>query len=148
MTLAKYIDMYIEQVKSGARQTEQGRNYAPSTIKSIVTALNQWKAFQQSVHKVYDFDDIDMKCYYDYTTLLKNKTKVVDGVQVFDGYSINSVGKCIKELKAILYTAEVEGSTKPRKNKTRNQGERHHLHRHKSEENRCKSGNSLLERVA
>jgi len=33
MTLAKYIDMYIEQVKSGARQTEQGRNYAPSTIK-------------------------------------------------------------------------------------------------------------------
>lgn len=109
MTLAKYIDMYIEQVKSGARQTEQGRNYAPSTIKSIVTAMNQWKAFQQSIHKVYDFDDIDMKCYYDYTTFLKNKTKVVDGVQVFDGYSINSVGKCIKELKAILYTAEVEG---------------------------------------
>ena len=63
MTLAKYIDMYIEQVKSGARQTELGRNYAPSTIKSIVTAMNQWKAFQQSVHKVYDFDDIDMKCY-------------------------------------------------------------------------------------
>lgn len=103
MTLAKYIDMYIEQVKSGARQTELGRNYAPSTIKSIVTAMNQWKAFQQSVHKVYDFDDIDMKCYYDYTTFLKNKTKVVDCVQVFDGYSINSVGKCIKELKAILY---------------------------------------------
>ena len=109
MTLAKYIDMYIEQVKSGARQTELGRNYAPATIKSIVTAMNQWKAFQQSVHKVYDFDDIDMKCYYDYTTFLKNKTKVVDGVQVFDGYSINSVGKCIKELKSILYTAEVEG---------------------------------------
>lgn len=45
--------------------------YTPSTIKSIVTAMNQWKAFQQSVHKVYDFDDIDMKCYYDYTTFLK-----------------------------------------------------------------------------
>jgi len=44
------------QVKSGARQTEQGRNYAPSAIKSIVTAMNQWKAFQQSVHKVYDYD--------------------------------------------------------------------------------------------
>lgn len=56
MTLAKYIDMYIEQVKSGARQTEQGRNYAPSTIKSIVIAMNQWKAFPQSVHKVYDYD--------------------------------------------------------------------------------------------
>ncbi len=109
MTLSKYIDLYIKQIKSGARQTEQGRNYAPSTIRAIVTAMNQWKAFQKKVHKVYDFDDIDMKCYYDYTTFLKTKTKVVDGVQVFDGYSINSVGKCVKELKAILYTAETEG---------------------------------------
>lgn len=52
MTLAKYIDMYIEQVKSVARQTEQGRNYAPATIKSIVTAMNQWKAFQKTNAKV------------------------------------------------------------------------------------------------
>lgn len=109
MTLQKYIKLYIEQIKSGARQTEQGRNYAPSTIRAIVTAMNQWAAFQKHVHRVYDFDDIDMKCYYDYTTFLKNKTKVVDGKQVFDGYSINSVGKCVKELKAILYTAETEG---------------------------------------
>jgi integrase len=109
MTLSKYIDLYIEQVKSGARQTDRGRNYAASTIRSIVTAMNQWKAFQKSVGRTYDFEDIDMKCYYDYTTFLKNKVKVVDGKQVFDGYSINSVGKCVKELKAILYTAETEG---------------------------------------
>lgn len=109
MTLQKCIKLYIEQIKSGARQTEQGRNYAPSTIRAIVTAINQWTAFQKHVHRVYDFDDIDMKCYYDYTTFLKNKTKVVDGKQVFDGYSINSIGKCVKELKAILYTAETEG---------------------------------------
>ena len=109
MTLAKYIDMYISQIKSGARMTDKSRKYAPSTIRSIVTAMNQWKAFQKKVKKVYDFDDIDMQCYYDYTSFLMNKTKVVDGKQVFDGYSINSVGKCVKELKAILYTAQIEG---------------------------------------
>ena len=109
MTLAKYIDMYISQIKSGARMTDKSRKYAPSTIRAIVTAMNQWKAFQKKVKKVYDFDDIDMQCYYDYTSFLMNKTKVVDGKQVFDGYSINSVGKCVKELKAILYTAQIEG---------------------------------------
>ena len=109
MTLAKYIDMYISQIKSGARMTDKGRKYANSTIKAIVTAMNQWKAFQKKVKRTYDFDDIDMKCYYDYTAFLMNKTKVVDGKQVFDGYSINSVGKCVKELKAILYTAQIEG---------------------------------------
>ncbi len=50
-----------------------------------------------------------MKCYYDYTAFLMSKTKVVDGKQVFDGYSVNSVGKCVKELKAVLYTAQIEG---------------------------------------
>ena len=35
MTLSKYIDSFIEQIQSGARQTEAGNNYAKSTIKSI-----------------------------------------------------------------------------------------------------------------
>lgn len=109
MTLQKYIKLYIEQIKSGARQTDHGRNYAASTVKSIVTSMNQWDAFQKQVKRVYDFGDIDMMCYYDYTNFLKSKTKTVDGVRVFDGYSINTVGKCIKELKAILYAAEAEG---------------------------------------
>ena len=35
MTLNKYIDIYIDQVSNGARQTDQGRNYAYSTVKAI-----------------------------------------------------------------------------------------------------------------
>lgn len=72
MTLNKYIDLYIEQAFNGARQTDQGRTY--------------------------DFKDIDMTFYYDYTAYLKNMN-----------YAINSVGKCVKELKAIFDTAEIEG---------------------------------------
>ena len=109
MTLSKYIDQYIKEIKAGARQTDSGKCYSPETIRTIVTSVNQWKAFQKKKHKVYDFDDVDMKCYYDFTTFLKTKTKKKDDEEVFAGYSINTVGKCIKQLKAILNAAETEG---------------------------------------
>ena len=97
-TLNKFIDLYIEQVSNGARQTEQGRNYARSTVTAIKQALKQFKMFQEDTHRTYDFKDIDMPFYYDYTAYLKKKN-----------YSINSVGKCIKELKVVLLAAETEG---------------------------------------
>ncbi len=98
MTLNNFIKTYIEQVSSGARQTEQGRNYAYATVKAIKQAMRQFELFQQETGRLYDFKDIDMTFYYNYTAFLKKKD-----------YSINSVGKCIKELKSILYTAEIEG---------------------------------------
>lgn len=98
VTLNKFIAMYIQQIENGARQTERGRNFAPSTIKSIKSALNQFKYFQDDKGKEIDFADVDMQFYYDYTAYLKGKN-----------YSINSIGKCVKELKTILATAEGEG---------------------------------------
>lgn len=98
MTLNKFIDLYKDQVEHGGRQTDKGRNYAPATVKSIKQAMKQFELFQTEMKRTYDFKDIDMNFYYDYTAYLKNKN-----------YSINSVGKCIKELKAIMNAAEVEG---------------------------------------
>ena len=98
ITLNKYIDLYKDQVEHGGRQTDKGRNYAPATVKSIKQAMKQFELFQTEMQRTYDFKDIDMNFYYDYTAYLKNKK-----------YSINSVGKCIKELKAIMNAAEVEG---------------------------------------
>lgn len=98
MTLNKFIKLYIQQISDGSRQTDQGRNYAYSTIKSIKQATKQFELFQKDTRRTLDFKDIDMSFYYDYTAYLKKKD-----------YSINSVGKCIKELKAIMYTAETEG---------------------------------------
>ena len=98
MTLNKYVGFFLEQAVSGARQTEQGRNYALSTVKAFKQALKQFELFQKDTGITYDFKDIDMNFYYDYTAYLKKK-----------GYSINSVGKCIKELKAIMFSAETEG---------------------------------------
>ena len=96
--LNQYIARYISEIISGARQTEKGTNYAASTIKSIKAAATQFVNFQEYIGKKIDFKDIDMKFYYDYTAFLKGKN-----------YSINTIGKCIKELKTILRTAESEG---------------------------------------
>lgn len=98
MTLNKFIAMYIEQISNGARQTERGMNFAFSTVKSIKSALNQFAYYQEHLGREIDFCDIDMNFYHEYTAYLKGKN-----------YSINSIGKCIKELKTILATAEGEG---------------------------------------
>jgi integrase len=98
MTLNKYIASYIEQIESGARQTESGRNFAPSTVKTVKLALDQFAQFQKAKRRKYDFDDVDMNLYYDYTAYLKKKD-----------YSINTVGKCVKQLKTVMAAAESEG---------------------------------------
>lgn len=98
MTLNKYIASYIEQIESGARQTESGRNFAPSTVKTVKLALDQFAQFQKAKKRKYDFDDVDMNLYYDYTAYLKKKD-----------YSINTVGKCVKQLKTVMAAAESEG---------------------------------------
>ena len=98
MTLNKFVDLYQDQITTGVRQTDKGTNYAPSTIKAVKQALNQFKYFQEDTGQTYDFNDIDMQFYYDFTAYLKNKK-----------YAVNSIGKCIKELKYILYVAESEG---------------------------------------
>lgn len=62
--------MYIREIETGARQTDRGVNYSPNTVKAVRTALTQWKEFQASKRKKYDFDDIDLKVYYEYTAWL------------------------------------------------------------------------------
>ena len=98
MTLSKYIDLYIEQIFSGARQTDKGTNFAHSTAKSLKESMTVWKTFQSETHRRYDFNDIDMTLYFKYTEWMKARN-----------YAINTYGKHIKNLKSILRCAESEG---------------------------------------
>lgn len=97
-TLNEYILLYINQISTGSRQTDRGRNYARSTVRTIRYSLRQFTLFQESTGREYDFPDIDMAFFYDYTSFLKKK-----------GFSINSVGKSIRDLKVILRAAEADG---------------------------------------
>ena len=112
MTLFKFIDKYIEEVSNGGRQTVNGTNYSPNTVKSIKQALTQFRNFCKWSKKEYDFDDIDMQFYYDFTAYLKKELKDRKGNVIKKAYNVNSVGKCIKELKVVMYTAESEGHHK------------------------------------
>lgn len=98
ITLNQYIERFISGISSGARQTEKGTNYAASTVKSVRAAMTQFGNFQVETRRKVDFQDVDMNFYHEYTAYLKGKN-----------YSINSIGKCIKELKTILRAAESEG---------------------------------------
>ena len=112
VTLFKFIDKYIEEVSNGGRQTANGTNYSPNTVKSIKQALTQFRNFCKWKKKEYDFDDIDMQFYYDFTAYLKKELKDRKGNVVKKAYNVNSVGKCVKELKVVMYTAESEGHHK------------------------------------
>ena len=112
MTLMKFIDKYIEEVSNGGRQTVNGTNYSPNTVKSIKQALTQFRNFSKWSKKEYDFDDIDMQFYYDFTAYLKKELKDRKGNVIKKAYNVNSVGKCVKELKVVMYTAESEGHHK------------------------------------
>lgn len=98
MTLSKYIKLYIEEIFSGARQTDKGTNFAYGTAKSLRESMTVWNTFQKETKKTYDFDDIDMPLYFKYTEWMKARN-----------YAINTVGKHIKNLKSILRCAESEG---------------------------------------
>ena len=103
MTLNKYIDLYLKQIATGGRQTARGRNFAPSSVKSIKMAMTRFKEFQKAMKREYDFNDINMDFYYAYNAFLKKKN-----------YNINTCGKCIKELKTCITVTRSGGTTDSR----------------------------------
>ncbi len=98
MTLRKFIDQFRADIAAGRRMTDKGTLYAPGTINAINQACERLKKFEKHKKHVYDFDEIDMAFYKDYTAYLNAQ-----------GYAINTTGKCIKQLKAIMALAESEG---------------------------------------
>ena len=98
VTLLKYIDIYMEQCKSGGRSTYRGGNFSPNTIKALNVAINKLKDFFETANREYDFEEVDMNFYREFNAYLK-------GIN----YSINSIGKVMKTLKTLFKCAEEDG---------------------------------------
>lgn len=98
MTLNKFFKKFLDDIKDGTRMTEKGTLYAAGTIQSITQSYSHLMAYQEKVHKQFDFEDINMEFYNGYTAFL-NKC----------GYKINTIGKNINWLKTILTIAISEG---------------------------------------
>lgn len=96
--LNQYIGRYIKEISSGERLTNRNTKYKFSTVKAVKASMAQFAAYQRAARTKFDFDDITMDFYRKYTNWLARK-----------GYTINSIGKCIKDLKNILANAQEDG---------------------------------------
>ncbi len=125
MTLSKFIDLYVNEIKEEKRTTLQhGRTYARGSKFNTANALEHFKDFMKETGVMYDFKDVDLDCYNKYKTWLMakdiSKIKFKNSERNYKKahpapngeprhYSDNTIGRFIKQLKAVLRAAESRG---------------------------------------
>lgn len=102
LDLTAYINRFVEDIDSGKRTytTKSGilRRYSKSTVKEYTNWKTQYQGFQKDQMKKYNFNDIDMKFYKRYVDYFTQKD-----------YTTNSIGKQVKNLKAVMNAAYEDG---------------------------------------
>lgn len=90
LNLMQFIENHIEAVKDILK---------PLTLKGYRNSLSHLKNYQSFSKKKIDFDNINLDFYNDFTTYLIQEK----------GFSVNTVGKQIKNLKVFLHEATERG---------------------------------------
>ena len=98
MTLAKFIDKYIEEIEKGTRLTADKKRFSHGTVKAYKGFRERYNEFCKFKRKQFDFNDVNLDLYNDFVTYFTKKN-----------YSINTIGRHIKELKVIMRMARDEG---------------------------------------
>ena len=125
MTLTKFIDLYVKDIKEGNKTTLQyGRTYAPGSRLGTANALEHFKDFMKDTGVTYDFQDVDIECYTKYKAWLmsqdissdknegKRRNELMKEAREKNEamhYSDNTIGRFIKQLKAVLRAADTRG---------------------------------------
>lgn len=98
-TLLRYLDYFIE-ITPQRRHKQTGRLLSASTPSVYKTMRRHLVEFARTVHmRDFEFEEIDMKFYNRLVVYLQAKQ-----------FAANTVGKIIKELKAVLRQAERDGA--------------------------------------
>ncbi len=98
INLNTYFDKYLTEISNGIRLTPQGEKYKLSTIKSVKGFISILNRFQKHKSRRYDFNDITIDFYNDFTAFLTSLN-----------YSPNTIGKHVKHIKTIMHEARDEG---------------------------------------
>jgi len=97
-TLNEFLDDFINDIETGKRKIQKkdgaGRVYAKNTVKAWKEFRTQFKEYQSKKKKL-NYNDITIEFYDAFTQYFYNKK-----------YSINSVGKQVKILKALMAAAK------------------------------------------
>jgi integrase len=96
-TFFEFVDDFIK------RKEDQAKNLgavklSPITVRSYKQTINRIKEFNANVKYNLDFENIDLKFYYSFIKYLEDHN-----------YSINTIGKHIKNLVTILNRASEDG---------------------------------------
>ena len=104
VTLMKFIETYIAQCESGERlKRKSTKLITAGTIRSYRGTESQLKHYQEARHKVIDFDDVTLDFYEDWRRFFLEKK---DKRGKPRPYSLNTIGRHIKNLKIFLYAAK------------------------------------------
>lgn len=99
-TFMQYYARFLEEARTGRIVTEKGTRYAELTIKHFNQGYNKLLKYQQERGIVVDWDSINLDFHKDYTEFLHG-----------EGYSPNTVGSRMKEIKFLMGKARDEGKT-------------------------------------
>ena len=97
-SLGDYIARFTHEMEDGPRLNIHKLRYGASTIKNYKGFIIQFDEFCKAKRKRFDFGDIDLKFYDDFVAWFTAKD-----------YSINTIGRHVKELKIIMRAAREEG---------------------------------------
>ena len=97
-SLGDYIARFTREMEEGTRLNIHKLRYGPSTIKNYKGFVVQFDEYCKARRKQFDFADIDLKFYDDFVAWFTAKN-----------YSVNTIGRHVKELKIIMRAAREEG---------------------------------------
>lgn len=97
-SLTDFIYRYVLEMENGTRLNINCLRYGHSTIKNYKGFITQFEEFCRAKRKRYDFSDIDLKFYDNFVAYFAAKD-----------YSVNTIGRHVKELKIIMRAAREEG---------------------------------------
>jgi len=96
-TFFEFADDYVERKENQAKNIAAVK-LSPITVRSYKQTVNRLREFNKEVNYNLDFKNIDLKFYYAFIQYLEK-----------NNYSINTIGKHIKNLITILNRASEDG---------------------------------------
>lgn len=97
-SLHSYIARYVREMESGQRLNVHKLRYGKSTVKNYKGFAVQFSLFCQAQGRTFNYEDIDLQFYDDFVAYFASKN-----------YSVNTIGRHIKELKIIMRSSFEEG---------------------------------------
>lgn len=104
VTLMDFIDDFIRQCESGERlKRRSAKMITDGTIRSYRGTQSQLIHYQESRHRILDFDDMTLDFYDDWRRFFLEKKDARGNPRP---YSPNTIGRHVKNLKIFLYAAK------------------------------------------